>query len=175
LAASELSPEESRPEPVRPSAAESAPSVRAYRPSDLDALYHLDQVCFPPGVAYSRSEIAGYLHRADSKAWVAEAGTGAGIAGFVVASCDPRRQGHIITLDVAPAWRRRAVGSMLMETAEDWVRRQGGEAVLLETAEDNLTAQAFYLRRGYIRLRRIEDYYGKGQAAWLMGKKIDEP
>ncbi len=59
-----------------------------------------------------------------------------------------------------------------METAENWVRRQGGSAVFLETAEDNLTAQAFYLRRGYARLGRIEDYYGKGEAAWSMGKSL---
>ena len=152
------------------------PRVRTYQASDLDALYQLDQVCFPPGVAYSRAEIAGYLRRLDSKAWVVEptADSGGEIAGFVIASCDRRRQGHIITLDVAPAWRRRAVGSMLMETAEDWVCRKGGTAMFLETAEDNLTAQAFYLRRGYTRLRRIDDYYGKGEAAWLMGKLLGE-
>jgi ribosomal-protein-alanine N-acetyltransferase len=158
-----------------PSRASVVPRVRAYRASDLDALYRLDQVCFPPGVAYSRAEIAAYLRRLDSKAWVAES-TGEPareIAGFVIASCDRRREGHIITLDVAPAWRRRSVGSMLMETAETWVGHRGGTAVFLETAEDNLTAQAFYLRRGYTRLRRIEDYYGKGEAAWLMGKKTN--
>jgi ribosomal protein S18 acetylase RimI-like enzyme len=152
------------------------PRVRAYRASDLDALYQLDQVCFASGVAYSRAEIAGYLRRLDSKSWVVEATSDAGgeIAGFVIASCDRRRQGHIITLDVAPAWRRRAVGSLLMETAEDWVRRKGGIAIFLETAQDNLGAQVFYLRRGFMRLRRIEDYYGKGEAAWLMGKKFGE-
>jgi len=151
-----------------------APGVRAYQASDLDALHRLDQICFPAGVAYSRAEISGYLRRPGSKAWIAEAAAGSGreLAGFVIASCDRRRQGHIITLDVAPAWRRRAVGSLLMETAEDWVRRQDGREIFLETAEDNLVAQAFYLQRGYIRLQRIEDYYGKGEAAWLMGKMI---
>jgi [ribosomal protein S18]-alanine N-acetyltransferase len=150
--------------------------LRAYQASDLDALYHLDQLCFPAGVAYSRSEIARYLGRLDSKAWLAELLSEGGkeLAGFVIASCDRRRQGHIITLDVAPAWRRRAVGSLLMEAAEDWVRRRGGREIHLETAEDNLVAQAFYLRRGYARLQRIEDYYGKGGAAWLMGKALDK-
>jgi len=152
------------------------PRVRAYRASDLDALFELDQVCFASGVAYSRAEIAGYLRRHDTRAWVVEttADSGGKIAGFVIASCDRRRQGHIITLDVAPAWRRRALGGTLMETAENWVRRKGGTALFLETAEDNLIAQAFYLRRGFTRLRRIEDYYGKGEAAWLMGKRLDE-
>lgn len=151
------------------------PRVRTYQPSDLDALHKLDQVCFPPGVAYSRAEISRYFTRLDSNAWIAEATSESAreIAGFVIASCDRRRQGHIITLDVAPAWRRRAVGSILMDAAEDWIRRQGGMEIFLETAEDNLVAQGFYLRRGYARLRRIEDYYGRGAAAWLMGKALD--
>lgn len=151
------------------------PKLRAFRVSDLDALYQLDQICFEPGVAYSQAELARYIRRPDAKAWVAEssAGAQAEIAGFLIASCDRRGHGHIITLDVAPAARRRAVGTMLMEAAENWMRRQGGTAVFLETAEDNLPAQAFYLRRGYSKLRRIEDYYGKGTAAWLMAKALD--
>jgi [ribosomal protein S18]-alanine N-acetyltransferase len=159
--------------PGRP-AALLTPRLRAYRSSDLDTLYQLDQICFPPGVAYSRAELARYLRRPDSKAWVAQALSepGTEAVGFVIASCDRRRQGHIITLDVAPAWRRRAVGSLLMAKAEDWVAGEGGDAVFLETAEDNFTAQAFYLRRGYQRLRRIEDYYGKDEPAWLMGKAL---
>ncbi len=150
--------------------------VRPYRASDLDALHQLDQICFLPGVSYSRAEIARYLRRPDAKSWVVEAtGEPAGeTAGFVIVSCGRRQQGHIITLDVAPSWRRRAVGSMLMDTAEKWIAQHGGTAVFLETAEDNLTAQAFYLRRGYARLGRIEDYYGRGEAAWLMGKRLGE-
>lgn len=158
-----------------PKPASAALRLRAYQTSDLDALYQLDQTCFAPGVAYSRTEIARYLRRQDSRAWVTEttAEAGAEIAGFVIASCDRRGQGHIITIDVAPVWRRRAVGSLLMDSAEDWVRRKGGTEIFLETAEDNLSAQAFYLKRGYARLRRIDDYYGRGEAAWLMGKPLE--
>jgi [ribosomal protein S18]-alanine N-acetyltransferase len=149
-----------------------APTLRLARASDLNALYELDQICFEPGVAYSRGHLAAYLRRSDTAAWVAEAGgeTGIDIVGFAVASCDQRRHGHIITLDVAPSWRRRAVGTLLMDEAENWVLRRGARAIYLETAEANLGAQAFYLRRGYDKLRRIEDYYGRGVAAWLMAK-----
>ncbi|HUI40839.1 MAG TPA: N-acetyltransferase [Terriglobia bacterium] len=150
------------------------PTLRAFRASDLDALYQLDQVCFEPGVAYSRAELAAYIRRPDTETWVAQAGAGTGreLAGFVVASCDRRGHGHIITLDVAPAWRRRALGSLLMDAAENWVLRQGGEGIYLEAAEANLGAQAFYLRRGYQKARRVEDYYGAGAAAWLMAKQL---
>lgn len=146
------------------------PALRAFRASDLDALVNLDQVCFEPGVAYSRAQLSAYIRRADTATWLAEAGTE--LVGFVVASCDRRGHGHIITLDVAPAWRRRAAGTLLMDAAENWVLGQGGEAIYLETAEANLGAQAFYLRRGYEKVRRLENYYGPGAAGWLMTKGL---
>ena len=108
----------------------------------------------------------------NAKTWVAERGK-TSLAGFVIACRDGRAQGHIITVDVAPDWRRRGLGSMLMDAAENWIGEQGGEVVYLETAEDNLPAQAFYLKRGYAKLRRIEDYYANGAAAWLMAKTLD--
>jgi [ribosomal protein S18]-alanine N-acetyltransferase len=151
-----------------------APNLREYRPSDLGALHQLDQICFAPGVAYSRAEIAGYVRRPGAKTWVAESAEGQRreIIGFVIAHCDRRRQGHIITLDVAPQWRRRSVATQLMDAAESWMQRHGTELVSLETAEDNLAAQSFYLMRGYVKLRRIEHYYGTGEAAWLMAKPL---
>ncbi len=57
-----------------------------------------------------------------------------------------------------------------MDIAEEWGRRQSLSLVSLETAEDNQRAQAFYKKRGYIRLNRIERYYANGAAAWVMGK-----
>ena len=148
-------------------------TLREFQPSDLDALYELDQVCFPPGIAYSRDEIAGYLRRPGSKAWVAETiDNPQSVAAFVIAHCGRNRRGHIITLDVAPVWRRQAIGSRLMDAAEGWMRDRGAEFVSLETAEDNLRAQSFYLQRGYVKLRRIENYYGTGAAAWLMAKAL---
>jgi [ribosomal protein S18]-alanine N-acetyltransferase len=151
-----------------------APALREFRPSDLGALYKLDQVCFAPGIAYSRAEIAGFIRRPGTKTWVAEnkQAPEREIAGFVIAHCDRRRQGHIVTIDVAPHWRGQAVGTVLMNAAEDWMRCLGVEVVSLETAEDNLTAQSFYARRGYVKLRRIEHYYGTGAAAWLMAKPL---
>lgn len=169
-------------------AAGAAPRLRRLRASDLEAIYQLDQICFARGIAYSRAELRGYFRRQDTQFWVAETGPEPApqsvpnpgleppsefrstIAGFVAASCDRRERGHIITLDVAPAWRRRALGTMLMDTAEGWIGAQGGKAVYLEAAVDNLAALSFYERRGYAKLGRLEGYYGKGDAAWRMGK-----
>jgi ribosomal protein S18 acetylase RimI-like enzyme len=59
-----------------------------------------------------------------------------------------------------------------MDAAEAWMRGLGMELISLETAEDNLPAQAFYAQLGFAKLRRIENYYGTGAAAWLMVKAL---
>ena len=152
-----------------------APQLRAFRTSDLEDAYRLDQVCFATGIAYSRSDLDAYLRMRNGKAWVAEIVEPGqtNMAGFVIACRDGRAQGRIITVDVAPEWRRHQVGTLLMEAAENWLRQQGGKMMYLETAEDNLPAQSFYFKRGYAKLRHIADYYADGAAAWLMAKTLD--
>jgi len=54
------------------------------------------------------------------------------------------------------------------------VRQQGARFIYLETAEDNAAAQSFYRRRGYQKLRGLENYYGNGTAAWLMAKRLPD-
>jgi len=145
-------------------------SLRPFCPDDLEVLYRIDQACFAPGVSYSRQELAAFIAHRSSKTWVAIAGDQ--VIGFLVADRAPQRVGHIITIDVAEPWRRRNVGTTLMDAAEGWARMQNLRFVYLETAEDNLTAQAFYEKRGYVKLRRIACYYSNGAAAWVMVKAL---
>ena len=142
--------------------------LRSYRASDLDALHQIDQACFPPGVSYSREELAEFIGHQNSATWVAEVEQE--ITGFLVAGREPQRVGHIITIDVVACWRRRGVGSALMSAAEDWAARQQLRLIYLETAEDNAPAQAFYAGRGYEKLRMIDRYYSNGRGAWVMVK-----
>ncbi len=121
-------------------------SLRPFCPGDLEILYRIDQACFPPGVSYSRQELAAFIAHRDSKTWVAAAGEQ--IIGFLVAGRAPQRVGHIVTIDVTEPWRRRNVGTALMNAAENWARAEKLQFVYLETAEDNLAAQAFYKKRG---------------------------
>jgi len=150
-----------------------AASLRSFHPGDLEVLYRIDQACFAPGVSYSRQELAAFITRRSSKTWVAVAGDE--VIGFLVADRAPQSVGHIITIDVAEPWRRRNVGTQLMDAAEDWARTQKLRLVYLETAEDNLKAQAFYDKRGYVKLKQIARYYANGAAAWVMVKMLGEP
>lgn len=144
--------------------------LRAYRPSDLETLWAIDQACFSQEICYTRDEIASFITYPGSRTWVAE--ENGAIVGFLIAGHQSRGVGHIVTIDVVEPSRRRGVGSKLMEAAEQWAREQGMAFIHLETAVDNLPAQRFYVARGYRRARRIENYYRNGLAAWLMVKGL---
>jgi ribosomal-protein-alanine N-acetyltransferase len=147
--------------------------LRSFRPADLQTLYEIDQACFPPGISYCREEIARFIAKRGSRTWVAEAEDE--IVGFLTADRHPvMLLGHVITVDVVEGWRRRGVGSALMDAAEEWARQQGFVAVSLETGENNRAAQAFYEARGYSRYEKLERYYANGEAAWIMVKWLKE-
>src|SRR5437773_12332243 len=83
--------------------------IRDCRPDDLTRLVQIDRICFPPDIAYSRSELFSYMRHPDSISRVAEwANT---IFGFVVGQIEPDCSGHVLTLDVIPAARRKGVGT----------------------------------------------------------------
>ncbi|MGA8867235.1 MAG: hypothetical protein WB510_09710, partial [Candidatus Sulfotelmatobacter sp.] len=88
-------------------------TVRDFQSEDFDALWRIDQDCFPPGISYSRQELKLYLRRPKSFALVAANAAASDspdskpapaailasnpIAGFIVAEAGGRGSGHIIT------------------------------------------------------------------------------
>ena len=144
--------------------------IRDFQPSDLPVLSKIDEACFPPGISYSREELAGFIAFRSTRTWVAE--DGGLIVGFLVANREPARVGHIITIDVVEGARHQGTGTRLMNVAEDWAREARLQVIYLETAEDNVAALNFYEGLGYRRLDKVERYYSNGQAAWVMVKHL---
>jgi [ribosomal protein S18]-alanine N-acetyltransferase len=144
--------------------------LREFRQTDFEALYRIDQVCFPPGISYSRGELAAFIRHPSAATWIAEENQE--IVGFVIGDREGKGAAHIVTIDVVEGRRRRGVGKALMDAVEAWATRQGLRLIHLETAESNRAAQAFYQARGYRKLETIEDYYADGEAAWVMVKSL---
>jgi ribosomal-protein-alanine N-acetyltransferase len=128
---------------------------------DYPALFKLDQACFAPGIAWSKTELEYFLKYPGNLSIVAENEAGR-IVGFAIAGRQ-RRQGallgRLITIDVDQALRRRGVGHRLLEEIEAQLRGIGATAVLLEVAVDNTVAQEFYVQHGFARTGRIPGYY----------------
>jgi ribosomal-protein-alanine N-acetyltransferase len=142
--------------------------LRAFRSDDLDTLYQIDQACFAPGISYPLEELNGFISQQRSRTWVAE--ESGEIVGFLIAERQAEKVAHLVTIDVVDRWRRRRVGSLLMDAAERWAREQKLRFVYLETADNNTAAQGFYEARGYRKVDRVENYYSEGTSAWVMLK-----
>ncbi len=162
--------------------------IRKSRREDFDTLWRIDNECFPPGISYSRLELAVYMRRPRSFTLLAEAAatdnkkssakgsqvadSPVGVVGFIVAEANRRGTGHIITIDVLPTARRFGIGSTLLSTAEEHLRAAPCHAVELETAVDNLAALAFYKRHSYDLINTIPGYYSNGVDALVLRKVL---
>jgi ribosomal protein S18 acetylase RimI-like enzyme len=142
--------------------------IRDYKNPDFKRLYEIDHAAFPKGIAYSHLELQFYIRSRKSRTLIAEADDE--IVGFVIGTSEPRRLGHIITIDVIPHRQRQRIGSRLLDEIERWLWDQGTEAIYLETPVDDSGAQAFYEKHGYFVLDRIEEYYNDSIDALVMMK-----
>ncbi len=147
--------------------------VRQFEQADFETLWQIDQACFDPHLAYSRSEMTFYMHRPGSFTLVAEGegGKGRSVLGFIVAETG-RKSGHIITIDVVAEARRAGVGSALMRAAEKQLAQAGALAVALETPVNNEAAIRFYKRQGYFVEKTVAGYYSGQLDALVMTKDL---
>ena len=143
--------------------------LRPSLPSDFETLYQIDQSCFPPGIAYGRSEMRSYLRSKGAFCLVAEAGGSTG--GFIVTE-QSAELAHIVTLDVLESFRRMGIGSRLLEAAEQAAAARGARLMYLETATTNKAAIALWKKHGYRETGRIKDYYGRGLDAFEMQRLL---
>ncbi|MGV1009175.1 MAG: ribosomal protein S18-alanine N-acetyltransferase [Dermatophilaceae bacterium] len=89
---------------------------------------------------------------------------------YVVAADDGRLAGYagighggevadLMTLAVAPAYRRRGVGAGLLDEVLQRAAEQGASSVLLEVRADNAEALRLYRRRGFEQVGVRRRYY----------------
>jgi ribosomal-protein-alanine N-acetyltransferase len=142
-------------------------TLRAHEPRDFTALLRLDQACFPPGIAYSKTMLRYFLKLPSADGMVAEdAGR---IVGFILTEENPPLA-HVITLDVAETHRRQGVGSALLAESEKNLALRGVRTILLETATDNEAGVAFWQRHGYRIEATLKRYYLREIDAYEMRK-----
>ena len=148
--------------------------LRSYTPSDFNNLYVIDQACYEPRIAYSRTELRQYLRFPGADCVLAEAWrdhSAPEVIGFCI-TAHKDRSGYIITMDVLPEFRRRGCGSMLLVEAEARLTAAGVREIGLETATDNSVAIAFWQKHGYRKSGVRKNYYPGGRAAYSMAKRL---
>ena len=151
----------------------SAIRLRSYQPSDLETQHRIDQACFPREIAYGHMEMKFYLQSEGAHCVIAEipADSQECVAGFILTERSAEIA-HIITLDVLTRFRRRKIGSLLLEAAEQEAASRGAKRIVLETATTNKPAIALWKKHGYRQFGTIKNYYGRGLDALEMQKSL---
>ncbi len=135
--------------------------VRAARRADLAALTALRQ-----SVGWSSGGLQGSFAAVEAgRQQIFLAVHGDHLLGAATLSLQTNgalRRGHISDLVVSPLWRRRGIGSMLLEAAEAASRQHDLVECTLDVDANNEPAIALYLGRGYRHYRPAYFPWGPG-------------
>ena len=126
--------------------------------NEIDAIFEIEQKCFPEKVAYSKRQLEHLILNANSDCLV-EKRSGV-IRAFLIITY---RQGSLTcdieTIDVDPAFKNRGIGLKLLKAAEIDMKRRGMRWSQLEVSEGNEAALNVYRKAGYTFKERLEGYY----------------
>lgn len=138
-------------------------ALRRAKRSDLKALYEIEAECFPEDAL----PLYYIMHFLESPEFITLVTAQEGrIIGYVTArveNFEGKCMGHIYSIAVKPEYRRKRVGSILLKTVEENLRKRGAKVCYLEARKDNAVAINFYLKHGYRVFEVLRGYYGDGE------------
>ncbi|MFN0219390.1 MAG: ribosomal protein S18-alanine N-acetyltransferase [Hyphomicrobium sp.] len=111
--------------------------------------------------AWDETAVKSLLEHPASTSLVAVTGDPKTMVGFVIGQL-AADQAEIISIAVAPEWRRFGLGRMLVEGLARASRRGDAKRLFLEVAEDNTAALLLYQSLGFSEAARRKGYYQRG-------------
>ncbi len=126
--------------------------------NEVDALFKIEQKCFPGKISYSKRLLENLILKANSTTLVEKKENV--IRGFIIVTY---RQGSLTcsveTIDVDPAFKNKGIGLRLLKAAEIEMVQRGISWSQLEVSEGNEAALAVYKKAGYKFKEKLEGYY----------------
>ena len=144
-------------------------TFRAATVMDAVPLYALEKVIYKGEDPWSLAQFKEEIAAKDRYYIVAEAqGTVIGYAGVMPAG----DLTDILTMTVAPEFRRRGIAREFLKRLIDWSRNKKAVAVMLEVRMNNAEAISLYEVNGFRKISERIDYYGPGKTALVMRKEL---
>jgi ribosomal protein S18 acetylase RimI-like enzyme len=146
---------------------------RPYSPSDFDALFAVEEICFEPPHRFARRYMRQLVDNANAATWIAE--EEGQIAGFAIVEWSREQDqtiAYLDTIEVGPEWRGQGVGAELLRRVEGSASTAGAEILWLHVDAGNRPAIRLYLAHCYLLKGREDGYYGRGRAALVYAKSF---
>ncbi|RZN40309.1 MAG: N-acetyltransferase [Methanophagales archaeon ANME-1-THS] len=140
--------------------------IRKFKRSDLGAILRIEEHAFPKA-PYNRVTFLYYASICPTSFLVYQGGgkNGREITGYIIFYPG----GHIVSIAVHPAYRRRGIGTRLVEEV---LKRTKGVAIV-EVRESNEVAIQFYTHLSFVRQTIIPRYYGDEDAVVMVRRGSD--
>lgn len=144
--------------------------LREYCPSDVLALFRLDQVCFEPRFRFSLHAMRDFAEAPNAVSVVAEV-EGA-VVGFAIGEvvgdvC------YLVTIDVDPGCRRSGLAGSMMGWIAEKAWAMGARRMELHVFVGNAAAIRFYERLGFVVVGAEPGFYGDGVDALCYARRVD--
>jgi len=136
----------------------------------LDKLYQIEKQCFERE-ALTKQQLVYLFRDYNNRKLVAFLNNET--AGFAITRLNIGKKqsfGHILTVDVAPAYRRRGIAQKILQEIEILFKDHGISESRLEVRENNIAALNLYHKLGYKEIAKLERYYGKANGLYLRKK-----
>ena len=157
------SPKTTSERPTRPT---TRPEIRQFRRRDLRRILEIERDCFGRDAWPARLFLAYWQSSPELFLIAKDRGK---IAAYSITRTG-WRGAELESIAVDPRYRGRGLAQALLHAT---IARLGGGALRLMVSTANEPALRFYLRFGFIRVRKVANYYGAGRHAWRMRLKLD--
>lgn len=145
------------------------PVIRTAKKEDLNALFHLEEICFKEE-KFHRDQLKYLLLKARSVVLVAEDG---GIIGSILVLLRENiHNARIYSLNVHPAHRRQGIASLLMDKTIGLLKEKGVKKLTLEVGVNNKPAQNLYASKGFVVDNKLYKYYKNMDDALHLSRKL---
>ena len=120
-------------------------NVRSAELRDLAQIVQIEGLCFPEETAFPPKMFAYLIRYAVS---LVACEPEKKVLGFIMGYTSGKA-GAVYTLDVHPGYRRKGIGSNLLQSLGETLAQHGAQAIRLEAALDKPGAVELYRKAGY--------------------------
>ncbi len=146
------------------------PETRRIGREHLLQVVALEKACFPDD-CWSAATLRGVLGRWPDSLSLG-AFSGGELVGYVSASLDEPMEVHVLSIAVAPGYRRQGIASGLLSAVLHWGSIRGCSRAYLEVRVGSPSARAAYGRMGFYTEGIRSRYYEDGEAALVMVRDL---
>lgn len=143
--------------------------IRRFEPSDLEKVMEIEKTSFKNRNTWSREYFERIYQKYPKGFIVAE--NKEEIIGFTIGK--PKNEmAEMISLAVAPAWRKKGIGTKLINFLIEHFKEKRLKEISLNVRTKNKIGIFFYQNLGFKIIKTIKNYYRNGEDAYLMKKEI---